>query len=106
MPKPDKALIDRITQALVDKGQIIEAGWIGLKMLTIPEDASSTQIEEMRNAFFAGAQHVFGSIMGMLEAGTEPTDKDLRRMSLLNDELNQFLEQFKRQKGISDYGSH
>lgn len=92
---PSKELIDDVCRKLVDDGRLIEAGWIGLKMISVPEGAPSLQIEEMRNSFFAGAQHLFASIMGILEPGAEPTDKDLRRMDLIHEELNRFLEDFK-----------
>jgi hypothetical protein len=55
----------------------------------------------MRNAFFAGAQHVFGSIMQMLEPGEEATEKDLQRLTLINIELQEFLAQFKKTHAIA-----
>jgi len=44
----------------------------------------------MRKAFFMGAQHLYASIMGILEPGAEPTDKDLDRMGLIHNELEAF----------------
>ncbi len=48
----------------------------------------------MRTAFFAGAQHLFGSIMGMMEADEEPTVTDLARMDNIEKELATFIAQF------------
>jgi hypothetical protein len=58
-------------------------------------DAPEVQVNEMRMAFFAGAQHVFASIVSMLEPGAEATDNDLMRMSLIQIELEIFVQQFK-----------
>jgi len=89
-------MVEKLTRELTDQGKLIEAGWIGLKVLAVPPDATPTQISEMRMAFFAGAQHLFGSIMIALEPDAEPTDKDLKRMDLIDAELKAFLEDFKR----------
>jgi hypothetical protein len=58
-----RKVIDEITKMLADTGMIIEAGWLSLKIMTVPDDAPPVQIEEMRNAYFAGAQHLFASII-------------------------------------------
>ena len=93
-----KEEIDRITRALMDAGKIIEAGWRGLELLVVPKDAPDVQRREMRMAFFAGAQHLFSSIMGGLEEDHEPTENDLRRLDFINKELAEFAEQFKRSR--------
>jgi hypothetical protein len=92
-----KAEINEICRKLVDQGKLIEAGFEGLRLLSIPANAPAMQVREMRLAFFAGAQHVFASILGILEPGSEPTENDLTRMVLINAELNQFIEQMKAQ---------
>lgn len=88
---------DKLCRELADRGKIIEAGFLSLQFITIPPDASPIQISEMRKAFFAGAQHLWDSIMGLLEAGSEPTENDLRRMSTINSELEDFVNQLKVQ---------
>lgn len=89
-----KEVVDKLCRELTDKGKLIEAGWVSLKLTTIPADAPQVQLDEMRNAFFAGAQHLFGSIMGILEPDAEPTEKDLKRMDLIHKELSEFISQF------------
>ncbi len=74
-----------------DKGKLIEAGWATLRLMSIPADAPPLQIEEMRNAFFAGAQHLFASIMTVLDPGSEETDGDMRKMDLISKELDDFI---------------
>lgn len=88
-------ITDKLCRDLADKGMIIEAGWISLKLATIPADAPQIQLDEMRNAFFAGAQHVFGSVFAVLSGGEDATEDDIRRLSLINSELNLFLDEFK-----------
>jgi hypothetical protein len=86
----DQAYLERLTRELIDKGLLIEAGWISLRVAAVPLDATPLQLTEMRKAFFAGAQHTFSSIMTMLGPGDEPTDADMRRMSQIESELETF----------------
>ena len=81
----------------VDKGKLIEAGWAGLRATWLPPDASPRQVKAMRYAFFAGAQHLFSSIMNVLEADQEPTDDDMRRMMLIAKELAAFYDEVHRE---------
>jgi hypothetical protein len=90
----------RLCQDLIDAGRLVEAGWVSLRIAAIPRDASTIQLNEMRTAFFAGAQHLFVSIMRALENGEEPTDADLRRMDLINDELQKFIDEFSKARGL------
>jgi hypothetical protein len=80
-------LVTGVAKKLADDGKLIEAGWVGLKF-AIPKDAPQVQVDEMRLAFMAGAQHLFASIMGILDPGEEPTDADLRKMDLIAAELD------------------
>ncbi len=87
--------LEKLSRELVDRGKLIEAGWVGLRIAAVSPNAPQIQIDEMRNAFMAGAQHLFSSIMTILEPGAEPTDKDLDRMSLIASELDEFITTFK-----------
>lgn len=69
-------------------------GWVGLRLACELVDAPPDQLREMRMAFFAGAQHLFSSIMTVLDPGEEPTDKDLQRMDLIHQELDAFIKDF------------
>lgn len=97
----DKAFLERLSRELTDQGKLIEAGWVGLRIAAIPLDASATQLEEMRNAFFAGAQHLFGSIMTVMDPGTQPTEKDVERISKIARELRGFMADFKLRHGTT-----
>lgn len=85
-------------QDAANKGLLVEAGWIGLRAAWISDDASAIQIEEMRNAFFAGAQHIFSTIMSMQDDGLEETPADLERMDKLSAELLAFFDDFKERR--------
>lgn len=91
-----------LTMRLVDEGKIIEGGWLGYQTLTMNPLAPEIQKKECRLAFFAGAQHLFSSIMVMLDVGKEPTDKDMARISMIQSELALFLTQFKKEHGLDD----
>ena len=91
----DRNFLKRLERDLVDEGKLIEAGWISLRLAAIPLDASALQLEEMRNAFFAGAQHLFASIMDIMDEDREPTEKDMQRMDLIDKELRVFIETYK-----------
>ena len=90
----DRAHLERVTRDLIDSGKLIEAGWVSMRIACDLVDAPADQLREMRMAFFAGAQHLFGSIMSVLEPGDEPTEKDLKRMDLIHTELQDFIKDF------------
>lgn len=83
-------IADELAKVATDKGRLIEIGWISMLLYVIPKDAPETQVSEMHKAFFMGAQHLYASIMGILDPGAEPTEKDLQRMSLIHEELETF----------------
>jgi hypothetical protein len=65
---------------------LIEGGFAAFMILVAPTAQPQT-VALLRLAYMAGAQHLFASIMGMMDPGTEPTPADLRRMDLISDEL-------------------
>jgi hypothetical protein len=76
-----------LTKDLVDRGMLIEAGFVAFRHLAMDKDAPPLQIEEMRLAWMAGAEHLFSSVMTMLDPGEEPTATDLRRMDQVASEI-------------------
>jgi hypothetical protein len=91
--KFDATQMDDLARQLIDRGRIIEAGWMGLQKLALP-DASPSQIATMRSSFFAGAAHLFSSIMSILGPGAEPTEKDFDRLTAIDNELRAFERDF------------
>lgn len=92
--KVPREMIDRVTEALIADGLVIEAGFAGLRLMAIPKDAPQIQVDEMRMAFFAGAQHILSSVMSALDEGAEPTEADMKRMDNVNAELERFTTAF------------
>lgn len=90
----------KLTRHLVDHGQLIEAGWQSLRLMALPEDTPDYQLKSMREAFFAGAHHLFASIMAILEPGHEATEQDLNRLTIIQSELAEYLVQFKREHNL------
>ena len=86
--------VQKLSQDLVDRGLLIEAGFLSLREMTLPQDAPAPVIETLRTAFFAGAQHLFGSIMSIMDAGDEASSDDMRRMTAISRELDSFIEVF------------
>lgn len=94
----EQELITKITAEWADKGMIIEGGWRALEAMTL-QQASPLQKLEMRKAYFAGAQHLFASIIATLDPGSEATEKDLRRMDLIHQELKNYVASLKAPHG-------
>ena len=90
-----RELMEAITRELIDEGRIIEAGFASYKIAVMNPNAGTDQIIETRRAFFAGAQHLFASIMSILEPGSEPTDNDMHRITQIHEELNRFIVELK-----------
>jgi hypothetical protein len=95
-----RKLADDLAKKLTDEGKLIEAGWVSYDRLVLSPEAPQIQRDECRLAFFAGAQHLFGSMMGILDPGAEPTAKDLDRMSQIDAELRAFIAIFLAKHGL------
>jgi len=87
--------IQRLTKDLADKGLLLAAGWQSYRLMTFGPDSPVKEQDAQKFAFYAGAQHVFASMLNMLDEDHEPTDADMARMTHLNQELKEFELQFK-----------
>ena len=76
-----------IVRVLIDEGKLIESGFEIMRRMAISPDAPQIQIDEMRLAFMAGAQHLFGSMMTIMDSDELPTADDIRRMEAIQKEL-------------------
>lgn len=101
----DKGFLEREMRRLTDEGKLIEAGWFGLRIAAISPNAPALQLEEMRSAFFAGAAHLFHSLMIVMEPGAVETPNDLRRMELIHEEMERFLKDFEFRHFVQTKGS-
>jgi hypothetical protein len=83
--------VELAEQELVARGQIIEAGFSGFKLIF--EQNWSPETERLsRIAFYAGAQHLYVTLMRIMDQGIEPTEADMARMARVHDELARFEE--------------
>jgi hypothetical protein len=94
-----RAMITQISQELADKGLVIESGWQMYRLIALSQNTPTGELDRLKEAFFAGAQHLFGSIYSMMEPGTEETENDLRRMDGINAELERFSNTMKLKYG-------
>ena len=79
--------IAKIVKYWADQGLLIEGGWQSYKIIVLPPAAHPTQEAATQEAYYAGAHHMFTSLMSMWEPGEEATANDLHRMDLIDSEL-------------------
>jgi len=77
----------------------IENLWLDFKSNVLPADTSDVQIEETRNAFFAGAGSIFKVITEGVSSDGEPTKAELKMMDDIQEEMAAFLEESIRKVG-------
>ena len=86
-----KEAAETITRNLSEQGRIIEAGWTGFALMaSIGHRTDPLRAMELRKAFYAGALHLYSSILVILDLGDEPSEADLRRLDLISKELRDF----------------
>jgi len=86
----NRAVSDQIAKATADQGRLIEFGWFAAQRVLQWDGKSEAERRDLRLAFYTGAQHLWGSIMGLLDPGVVVTDDDLSRMDLIGEELDSF----------------
>jgi hypothetical protein len=91
----DRQYLELLSRKLADEGRLVEAGWVAMRIQCVPHNAPVWQLHDMRMAYMAGAQHLFASIMTILDDGVEETEADLTRMDLIAKELEVFAEELK-----------
>jgi len=69
---------------------LVNAGWRSYKRHVLHPDAGPRQIRETKKAFYAGAVLLLENILLSLDPGTEPTDADMKRLSDVQAELEEF----------------
>jgi hypothetical protein len=93
--------IRRMVNEFTEKGKLIEAGFVAMLAIEYPDGGLAPErIAVLRDAFFAGAQHLFGSLTAsVLDEDHEPTEADLRRMDRIDSELRGFFIDYMRRRG-------
>ena len=72
------------------KRQLMAEQWDQFAKLVLPKGVSATQRQEMRRAFYAGAQAILMRVIVALAPESEPTEEDLQMMQGVDDELQEF----------------
>lgn len=77
------------------KRQLIAEQWNSFAREVMPAGVGAVQRQEMRRAFYAGAQAVLFGVIAALAPDHEPTAADLQLMQDVSDELEAFGESVK-----------
>jgi hypothetical protein len=80
-------------RALDAQGRVIEGGWLALKALWLDPASPPDQVKDLRWAYMAGAEHLFTSIMVIMDDYIEPTEADLQRVDRIASELEAFRQE-------------
>lgn len=80
---------DETVKRAADQGRLLEAGFLALVLVAM-QGATPEEVTRARAIYMAGAQHLFASLMAALDPDSDPTPKDLMRMSLIAAELQAF----------------
>ncbi len=78
------------------KRQLMAEQWDSFARAALPRDAPAVQRQEMRRAFYAGAQGILHGVIAALARDKEPTEEDLSMMMNLEIELSEFAELVKK----------
>jgi hypothetical protein len=84
-----------LVKKLSDEGRIIEAGWVAMRWFLssqLPEDRkfTETELEYMRDIYFAGSQHMWSCLNNMWDDAEAPTERDKRRIDNISEEMNRW----------------
>jgi hypothetical protein len=85
------------SKGLADAGKLVEAGFAAFLMIEHPnwQEYSSIRLRELKLVWMSSAQHLFHSILCVLDEGEAITDLDMRRMNLVDKELTSFYHERK-----------
>ena len=75
-----RAAHDVLVKGFVDDGKLVEAGFAAYRAVMLPAEVSANMVSAVRVAYMSGAQHLFASIMSMIDPGLNPTMADVSRM--------------------------
>jgi hypothetical protein len=93
--------LDRLAKEFVETGRPVAAGFISARLTGhVPADATPEQLEQLRTMFMAGAQHLWGMIFAVMDEDREPTDADMRRMSIIDSELEAWYAEQAKKYGL------
>ena len=90
---------------MTHKRMLMAEQWDQFARAVLPPNCAPIQRQEMRRAFYAGAEGIMFKVIYALSPDNEPTDADLQTMKDLHAELTDFAELVKTGRACrSDYG--
>lgn len=102
----DRKHLDRLAKEMVETGRPVGAGFIAGRLCGfVPANATPEQLEQFRTVFMAGAQHLWGMIFAVMDEDREPTAADMRRMSIIDSELEAWYEEQAKKHGLPPWRS-
>jgi hypothetical protein len=76
--------------------RLIAEGWHAYAEHVLPKDVSAIQRDETRQAFYAGAAHLWGAFISALGPGEEADPPDFALADGVQGEIDEWLEGLKR----------
>lgn len=92
------AAVHGISGSMADKGLLMETGFAAF-VATAKPAIPDEDLRRWRDAYFAGAQHLWASIFDVLDEDREPTERDMRRMDLVHHELTAWRDDINARMG-------
>lgn len=77
------------------KRMLLAEQWDSFARAVLPLKCPPTQRQEMRRAFYAGAESILFRVIQSFSPESEPTDADLKIMEDLDQELKDFAKDVK-----------
>jgi hypothetical protein len=93
-------MAENITKTLANEGKLLEAGWQTYRLLCLKKGFHDPA-DDLHEAFVAGAEHLFSSIMNMLDPGLEETDGDMQRMNNIANEIEPIRKMLQLKYGLA-----
>lgn len=78
--------------------RLIREGWYQYSERVLPAGASAVQKQETRQAFYAGAAHLWGAFISALGPGDDADPPDLALADGVQQEIDDWLEELKRRR--------
>lgn len=99
-----RTALARVMRQLIDEGKPIEAGWCLFRsiILGLPDGTTMSETDQAnrREAFFAGAEHMFSTLTRILdEAEEDGSAEDYLRIDKVRKELDEFDQQLRLKYG-------
>ncbi|WP_018265503.1 hypothetical protein [Methylosinus sp. LW4] len=85
LPREREAL--ELTRKLANEGKLLEGGFAAF-VSSFEIEIEDQRLSLYRDAYMAGAEHLWSSIMATLDPGSKPTDADLRRAEAIQKEID------------------